>query len=404
MITEQRNNLDSEQSLQLFEQGFEAWNAYMEAHGTTDVRFGKSLDNGNFSQFIFNGQADFSHVVFTDIANFSDCSFKETAIFDDTVFREAAIFSNTNFNGRVLFSYSVFNGLAHFDNSIFKERVEFDNVTCANNLVFRDTYFNQEAYFDHSSFSQQVSFRRAIFNGPCTFSHATFDTTTFFTGAKFNDANFDGSLFKKLPRFYEATFTQVPDFSGSIIPSDFIFALNINYKISPLKRWWELNKASEQLDTLKYRLLKQHAINAKDHDMEQQFFSWEMMAKRWYSINDPLSITLSFLYQWFSNFGFSIGRPIFWFIVLCSSCSYSYYTLSQSKNYGDAIIYSLSNILPFGVLGKNSIAYHKSLFHSGLPWASEGSWQFYLTLFSNNILGFILLFLIALGLRNRFRL
>src|SRR5205085_4684823 len=61
-----------------------------------------------------------------------------------------------------------------------------------------------------------------------------------------------------------------------------------------------------------YRRLKQFASEAKDHERELQFFSLEMRAKRFYETAGFWPLALNIGYDWLSDFGRSIGRPLSW--------------------------------------------------------------------------------------------
>lgn len=67
----------------------------------------------------------------------------------------------------------------------------------------------------------------------------------------------------------------------------------------------------------RYRALRRVAIVAHDHEREMDFFAGEILARRdkmggWKSaFKDPM-MTLSYPYQWFSDFGRSMPRPILW--------------------------------------------------------------------------------------------
>ncbi len=71
--------------------------------------------------------------------------------------------------------------------------------------------------------------------------------------------------------------------------------------------------------------MKRLAIQGHDHEREQAFFKEELKSRRW-SADKPWSAVFWFglLYQWFSDFGRSLVRPLMWWAasVLGFACLY----------------------------------------------------------------------------------
>lgn len=155
----------------------------------------------------------------------------------------------------------------------------------------------------------------------------------------------------------------------------------------------------------KYRRLKELAITAKDHDREFEYFANEMRAKRYYE-RKWYKKSLNYLYEYFSDFGQSVGKPVYYLVLVWLNFGMLYALLSPAfctLPYWDRIKYafklSAQNILPLMPVSRGSFQKtYEKLFGADLHvWVDA-------LLLVEGVFGVILLFLIGLGLRNRFRL
>ncbi len=185
----------------------------------------------------------------------------------------------------------------------------------------------------------------------------------------------------------------------------------------PVQRKWLLQKAVSPMDAERLCRLKELAESNKDHRKALQFHADEMRAKRWHQ-HSFFSNLLDFMFDKLSNYGQSIVRPFICLILTVLTMTlYSVgYQFPVSSNPQDYVIWfkktqsisfetwimglelSLSHTIPFigGIIihGRNALVElgHMLPEHYGAI----------TVLFS--LPAFIFLFLISLGLRNRFRL
>ena len=148
-----------------------------------------------------------------------------------------------------------------------------------------------------------------------------------------------------------------------------------------------------------YERLKQEMEKLKKHEDELFFFSKELSARRELQKRWSFEWWMNFLYEWTSNYGNSVTRPIFWFIVLFE-IGVLVWVASSSQRAGAAItLYEAGQI---------SIAKMLASFSWIVPVDKkiEVSTTMLAQFFSEfqSLAGLLLIFLFLFGLRNRFRL
>jgi hypothetical protein len=359
--------LDEEKTLELHEQGVVAWNQEM-AKRPTDVTFSGELDNCDFKGYVFSGKAKFDRVVFNDNALFECAEFQSWASFIEATFKYTDFFKEAKFINDDMYIF--------FYRSIFKSLTSFKEV----------------------NFHSEVSFSGCEFHGRTNFVHSTFGQYTLFDGV---DA-------KSSFIFFGAEFTRAPSFSNAQVPPDLIDGMIVNYakaehdkaKPTPTRKDLALNAG----DCHRYRQLKCFAIEARNHAQEQRFFAMEMRAKRGHVDKQWSSNFISHLYEWSSNFGGSILRPVLGFIGSIVVSAFFYTLFSSGEKFFLGFIYALANALPFIGLGRQSAELQLQLFPDFSSWSILDTSLFYFLLSLNSLFAFLFLFLIGLGLRNRFRL
>ncbi|MEP6356138.1 MAG: hypothetical protein ABJ081_05605 [Hyphomicrobiales bacterium] len=285
-------------------------------------------------------------------------------------------FSGAKFgDGKVRFNEAKFGeGNVWFQNiELAETRISFEDIDVAGNLFVRDISFPKEA-----------NFQRASVKGT---------------------ANFSDNTFHEVPDFRDTVFAHPPEVARMAVPPP------------EMEGKWLLKTAKDAEDVSKYRKLKAMALAANDHEKDIEFFAYEMRAKRgrekgsikWYEL------LINSLYSISSNFGQSYWRPasglagsLSLFFVLYAVLISKFLTIAETLCF--AFFHSFKNFVPFlGSLfrfaarpeghpsGYDEIFYE--LAHDGGP----VDWLVYLGIFQN-FFGLILLFLLLLGLRNKFRL
>lgn len=343
--------------------------------------FGKGKKD--LSQSIFNvSRVCFSGTNFGEgIVSFSACDFSKVKNW-------------VHFQGVILRGYSlIFLGATcagfkfDFSGSVFENKIiDFSSLDFANgNYNFESCEFHGRVSFsdeeENTSTAQSLSFRKSIF-------HSTLDISGV------NTASIIDLRETKL-----STHTTLDNLG-------FKLARRKVFKFVP-----GILEATSKDDASKLRRLKEIAETNKNHTAALRFHAAEMRARRWHDM-PAFSSILDAAFSMLSNYGQSIFRPfIAWLVVVFGySAVYSgmFNTLSSElsfadmyaqSDFGSGFLYSLIQTLPVFPVSRalQQDLYLKLSNHLTYEWLSV------LTI-SQNLLGVIFLFLIGLGLRNRFRL
>lgn len=366
--------LKGEDALALARQGKDVWNTWAEdeANAGTKVDFSGydfTDDPISFAGFIFPGLADFSHCVFAE-ADFSHAQFSGgEAWFRDAQFNGGdSLFVNAQFSGGRAWFY----------------RAQFSGGSA----WFRDSEFSGgPADFHAAVFAQEADFLRAMFQ-----DEALFETTDFKGAVDLNGA-----------RFF-----RVPDFRLTKLAAHFtLHGVKVDYCEDEARtRWlgglWARAKNDDDAD--KYRRLKELAIAAKDHDREQKFFASELKAKRFYETHEA-ALVWSYLYEWFSDFGRSVYRPLVSLYATVVAFGFLYWLTALfsagggDKSLDNGLKLSAAVLVPFVAAARTSYGEaQNALFGQDIGLALD------LLIIFEGILGLAFVFLIGLALRNRFRI
>ena len=185
------------------------------------------IENSNFSNIVFYGEAKCFQTVFIDELNFSTISFKSTANFSEAtfmkkvdfeglnyiidIFKNSADFRKATFVDAAHFSGIYFSGNAYFDGANFKQKAKFDNVVFKNSSYFTNTTFGGDADFSHATFENTTTFNHAAFIKDSIFSHATFIKDSTFIGASFEKKVHFDACFKQFPPAFKMVLVGQPE-------------------------------------------------------------------------------------------------------------------------------------------------------------------------------------------------
>lgn len=407
----------------------------------------------SFSDVHFNGNSiDFSNAIFTSDAQFIEMEFNKGCVsFKEVKFLEGAVyFSSTDFKD----TYVIFTGATFecetisFDGvNIDRGELLFDSVKMeAANISFSDINLNEGfASFENArmcaysinfchftSGQKEISFRRACFKGDVEFDNSTFNGTIDFNGAElykgsysFCACKFKGNFnFTNLINEYKATNISFKHsiFEGSLD----LFGNNLNCvldlthtKLSnqtplsglkcALKRKFS-TKAVDPLDSERFLRLKEIALSNNDHSSALRFHASEMRAKRWQheeGLNSTITAytesLLDTLYGWLCDYGQSIMLPVIWFISCMTIFTFKYAFASDKLEtiaaFPASFMLSISNSIPFLQSSKGVQKTAKELL-----FYFPDSTDVYFWLAAQGSLSFVFIFLIGLGLRNRFKI
>ncbi|RTL90796.1 MAG: pentapeptide repeat-containing protein [Hyphomicrobiales bacterium] len=367
----------------------------------------------NFSGFILP-QASFGFSVFQGEALFIR-SFLTMSSFYNACFTSWANFRSCHFLGYADFSHSQFSSCA-FDGSAFGAAADFESCSFSEHADFSDVTISGEAKFLYCRFESMANFTGAKFSDVANFGGSRMLREAFFTKARFirtvsfGDCYFDSGVdyqsaeFQFLTQFADARFkAEVPDFRGATLSE----ATEWHGAIWPEA---PVDSRSAQRQVYAYERLKAEMERLKKHEDEQFFFAREMRARRallyFRSLNNevPLrerlasasSCLLNKLYDALSGYGLSIAKPLICLVVMAFLPAI-FFAKTNSRVYDrmdflSALGFSATNLLSF------------------LPYKPEKGIADHLSVSAKiianmqSVAGIILLFLLGLALRNRFRM
>jgi len=247
--------------------------------------------------------------------------------------------------------------------------------------LFQRAAFETRATFIDAIFEQRASFITASFEDATVFLRATFKDVAEFTGITFNGiVSFSGSRFRIVPDL------RATDFKKHVT----LHGIEVNFR-----------RPAQYGDADMYRRLKELAVNARDHDREQMFFAYELIAKRGHETHG-LKLIPNYLYEWTSDFGRSLRRPSGWLLGVWFGFGvlYGWVASKDMSHLWDGLLFSTAQIFPFLGASRGALGDARNALYGEEP-LSVG---INALAFLEGGLGILFLFLIGLVLRNRFRI
>ena len=409
--------LSGNEAIELYLKGREEWNKWVEENPIADIDFhGMSLSalrtkpNSaiDFSEFTFpKGKVNFIGATFGD----GDVSFNEVNFGDGEVNFSHATFGH----GEVFFNGATFgDGDVSFSRASFGiGEVYFSHATFGNGNVYfsQATFGKGNVFFSHANFGNgDVRFNSANFGkGGVYFDGLTasghFSLIYLINSEKIEQIDFKLSSLLGGFELTNNTFNCVIDLTLTDIKNH-VHLDGLTCKVINKKKYLIFNQAKDEKDIARLRRLKELAEKHHDHKSAQQFNAQEMRAKRWHETKPFKGLEIDYLFDWLSNYGQSLVRPIFWLMLSWLGFSY-YYFINISKDLLnevtklDALRFSASNILPFLPSSKGAREKGINLLFGG---QDSIPYDIYTIMSAQGLISFILLFLIGLALRNRFRI
>ncbi len=363
-----------------------------------DIEYIKEIDfsalrftNADFSFLVFPIKVSFAGSEFQKIANFNNALFFGDAardvnkkVYKIEVTANSADFRGASFTKDVTFKNTAFTESVNFTKTNFDGRANFEGTIFHNVTVFCDTTFN---FF--------TNFIGAVFFKVTTFSGTKFLSSVQFTNAAFfSPVGFDKIETKASAIFIKTQFlNSVPTFYDSKLYSNIIWEKDINYwpQIDGDKsnknyktKITDDQNAYENLASLMEKLDKYHDGHF--------FFRGEMRCRRWLA-SYPTKC-FYWLYESLSDYGYGIERALLgWFLHIVLG---AFLIGFATKNALCAFPVSFANAHGFLPFHKGSLSGCYELFVKNdifnIIWGIQ------------TIVGIILLFLVLLTLRIRFRL
>ncbi len=351
-------------------------------------------------------EVDEIHKPISTAINFSHFTSDKYVIFTNFIFLGRVSFSHTKFSQNANFNNAVFFGDAQFDNIEFSQNANFNSAVFLGDVQFDNIVFSQNANFNKTIFSEIADFYNTKFYGDTDFSKANFTNiagfraTTFYEFADFSNAKFEGHT-----TFADAKFKKfTPHFHNAKLSADIIWERY--FKFWPqLKEYKHVLKKTEINEILRMNqnayenLAYQMKDSEKYHD-EHFFFRQEMRCRQ--KLEHVLIKPFYWLYEGLSNYGYGVGFAcLWWFVHILIGAGIlfglrAYYCDTNTINdFGCSLGISLSNSHAFFFKGdrlKNCYDTFEYLPAFNVIWGVQ------------TITGTLLLFLLLLTLRIRFRL
>ncbi len=429
---------------------------------------GRVLIGADFSNTIFNGIVDFGGTVFLGQANFDGAKLpveipteKASWYLDLVSFRRATFAHGVSFQGVCFPSGTWFyetriNSSARFQKAIFGKgsdwgRVSFSKSKFRGGSDFTKTVFYSSVNFDNTNFGWKADFSEAKFHGNADFNTAEFkDTITFFKSRFKKIADFNNTNFRDTISFQEASFGQPPKFFNTKVHEDMNFT-GIDWNGAK----WFYSRARNRLTQIMSKQekpakrneyirskLRTYRKNDKSNTIEEEandainairawerlalimskqekpeerhvFFRLKMHAQRQRDGRSLLTI-VNGVFEVLSDYGWSISRSLFWWslhiffgavilaTVACSQINGGDW-VALLKMFWQSLLVSFSNSVAFLGLGSEGGFLYPLVCEL---MESSDQMKFLLPAVGTvqAVLGPILLFLVLLTLRNRFRL
>lgn len=367
--------------------------------------------------------------------SFRDCQFGAGPLnFREVSFGAGDVsFADTKFGGEVRFDFATFGqgnvtfqsaefggGLTSFSDTEFRDGdLCFELATKSGGVfeMYGATFGQGEINFKEIDFSTE-RFRFAP-RGPLhyhvSFQDAEIGGNFFVTGIFSGCVSFRRIKVARASDFSDCVFLEIPDFRDTKFDRPPEVA-RMDVLRPKMKGVWPFKWSSEQADVAKLRKLKSMALAANDHEMDGKFFAMEMMAKRG-TETDGAKYLLDNFYWLLSRYGQSIARPLcslvgsfFGFAAIYAGILRNTGSFEESVPF--IFEYSFRNTLPLvNTLFRNAPSPNESYTHgfetrmvdAFSTVGSNADWIVNISILQQAI-GAILLFLLLLGLRNRFRL
>jgi uncharacterized protein YjbI with pentapeptide repeats len=347
----------------------------------------------------------------------SNHTFEKIVIFPDYVFEEEVFFIGTIFLGDAYFHKCIFRREVFFEKSIVNDKANFDGVQFKKTATFTGCYFSNHAYFNNSVFNQKAKFFGTFFNENADFKSTQFENESlFYTSNFYGNVNFENAKFANVGHFEGVRFhTRTPSFRGCKV-GDTLLEFSSD-KFFPL-----VEKSEDAIKNISF--LKRLADEHGQTDQALNFNAMELRAKRLQT--EPKSAAWSFkavtwLYEILSDYGRSFTRPIIFYALLIwlgflyayghidntteasisnsKLCEPKPLNLSREKAAVEYAMFRAGGLMDFTDTGKQNNAVNCRLFEEPIEPPLMRAWGIF-----KGIASIALLFLAALGLRNKYRI
>ncbi|WP_298324478.1 pentapeptide repeat-containing protein, partial [Asticcacaulis sp.] len=329
--------------------------------------------------------------------DFRSCHFDKLVDFSGYIFPSSS-FSGSKFGELAIFNSAAFVGKTYFRGSEFCEISQFLNCKHLKEVSFSGAKFCLDVSFKESRYNEDVNFSDCNFLGDADFSGVKVHGNYYFRNSKvFGDSNFASVIFSggvsftnaelKAPTSFKhcAFEKSPPKFAGAQLHEGTVWR-DVIWPPPPL----DAGQAAAFTDA--YERLKLEMDRLRKHDDELNFFAKELECKK--LLMSPLNGAAIVLYDYLCDYGRSYVKPIYWLCALILFGAIFISSLESGKEFWESLGISAANSLA-------SLGIRKDLLGDSVL-----EMQPLTRIISGvqTIVGILLIFLIGLGLRNRFRM
>lgn len=270
---------------------------------------GASFNNSDFRHACFSGCAEFhSNATFWDNVNFTKATFAKSAHFGEAKFLGYADFGGAAFTGDAYFKYGCFAGQAYFSNTTFTGFADFLEVNFESLVIFVKTKFYNQINFGYAKFKDATNFENAEFANVGHFENAKFNFPTSkipsFRGVDIGSTRLDFSLDLQDDSVFSINYFDEESIKETIINIQFLKHLSEQHgQIDQA-----LNFNAMELRAKRLQVIEQ--LKVKDLYWLESSFKCAYSGKWW------VSCPTTWLYDKVSDFGRSFMRPLVGFIAI----------------------------------------------------------------------------------------
>lgn len=350
-----------------------------------ETRFVKTI---NLGRFVMTATADFSQSVFSSEANFYRTTFIDHTVFRGVTFHAAADFHCAALGGDAYFGSVEFKSFAYFESAKFSARSSFAAVTFGDNAVFSSV-----------SFCSSAAFSSSIFNGFVYFVDTEFGAIGLANNCK---PSFRDCQFEKPTSFRGAVFRDnYPDLSGAVLHGKTTFTAKAacwpdetaqRFEDKDARETWA-EEAKESCAAIRH-VLGQQGLPEDEHFFFRREMGFAGQVGSWWA-RVPYR-----LFGVLSDYGISIARPVT-FLATTFVLPLGAYT-AIFENRGGTLLESALSALGLSLASTLKFFGFQRLYFGGL-FKDADFWIALLT-GTQTVLGYVFLFFLGLGLRQRFRL
>jgi uncharacterized protein YjbI with pentapeptide repeats len=301
-------------------------------YGRTNFYKSEFTERVYFDKARFRNHAYFNEATFNNSSSFEEVKFDEGAYFLKTTF-SYTYFRRASFEEDTTFSEASFlptnappndetRQIIDFNEAIFRRDTYFLNSLFKIDTNFTDTRFHESVNFTKAEFYNTVNFQEASFLGFTKFRDTYFEKEAIFE-AILSPRGFDltKATFKILPDFVQAHFAEAPRLDG--------------VKHGDLEKNWQIpQESNDELRTLtaRFRALKRLALQNQDYELERLYFQGELSAMNNIYPRESWHGWMNWLYEKLSDFGRSFSRPLCLWLVLMAVSAIGYYVCSPAPS------------------------------------------------------------------------